>query len=214
MDEPPIYFIDFEGNRRYGVVEYGVAEWQAGNFTQCWTRLCKPTGEIDPRDARLHGIRNPDTINAAPFTQEETFFTNLRRKGVFAAHHAQIENTLLKDTWPYPGRCPDFATGGETNRWGPWLDTRRLLEHALPGQESHKLGDLLEALGLNDKLKHLAEKHCPPHRSQAHCALYDALGSGLLFTWLRQQEGWQKLPLARLLELCKPGNDVGQSELF
>ena len=212
--EVPIYIMDFEGNAKYGIVEYGVVAIVGAQIKQCYTRICKPHADIDPRDVRLHGIQNLDTKGTLPFADDMEQFLQWRREGAFGAHNASVENGLLKSVSPYPSRCPNFLTGQQDQLWGPWVDTRRLFENLCPGRDRYKLGDLLAACDLQKSLDDLASKECPEIRSKAHCALYDALASALLLLWLCKE---QPLSLQELLHYSQPAGKLqegNQQELL
>ncbi|HTB62190.1 MAG TPA: 3'-5' exonuclease, partial [Opitutales bacterium] len=132
-----IHVLDFEGSRRSGVVEYGVATLLDGKIIATHTRLCAPVGPLATVESSIHGISASDTTNAAPFAAEQSLFAQLRQTGPLAAHHAPIERALLRRTWPIPPASPDFgaadsATAPRLAEWGPWLDTRRIYEHLYP----------------------------------------------------------------------------------
>jgi len=187
--EATIHVIDFEGTRRSGVVEYGVVTLAGGELRGCATRLCAPAGELEPADVRLHGIREADTEGCAPFGEERGRFAGLRGSGVLCAHHAQVEDALLRDVWPVPGTAPDWGRPGEAvAAWGPWLDTRALYARLYPGLDTYKLGALVDTFRLGGRLAALGGVHCPPGRRRAHCALYDALAAGLLLLRLGEEE--------------------------
>ena len=122
--DSPIHFVDFEGNRECGVIEYGVATLLNREIVATQTRLCMAYAEIRSIESQLHGIHNSATQNKSPFSDEWEYFNQLRKSGPLAAHHASTENNLLKMVWPYPTYSPDFLnTDLEIAEWGPWLDT-------------------------------------------------------------------------------------------
>src|SRR3954464_8389659 len=131
--EQPIFFVDFEGSRRSGVLEYGVVGLLGGRITEAQTRLCAPLGQIAPEDVAVHGLREEMLTTAQPFAEDWEFFATLRERGPLAAHYAGAENSLLKSVWPYPRNSPDFARPGErVIEWGPWIDTGRIYAQLLP----------------------------------------------------------------------------------
>lgn len=214
--ELPLHLIDFEGNREYGIVEYGVATLLGGRVAGTKTRLCRPTGIIRPEDIRLHGIREVDTLELALFADDWETFVKLRKDGPLGAHHAVVEINLLKAVWPYPPYSPDFRQSGrELADWGPWIDTRRLFATLFPSLENHKLRDLVQTFDLQNKLDSLAREHCPAHRRKYHCALYDALAAALLLIHLCGQSGFEKTTVQWLLDQSssRPQEDR-QEDLF
>jgi len=207
----PIFVIDFEGAVRTGVVEYGVAEMLHGEIKACFSRLCRPLADLSAQDTRLHGIATGDAADCAPFADEWERFRDWRARGVFAAHHAAVEQGLLKGQWSYPPASPDYLHRRETADWGPWIDTRRLYEVVYPELESYQLGALVDRFGQSPELRELVQTHCPPRRRKAHCALYDALASALLLRRLTQEPGFEAVSIEWLLEHSLPSNEKKQA---
>ena len=188
--EQPIHFIDFEGNRTSGIVEFGVVTLQYGRITKARTRLCRSIGRISAEDTAVHGLRAETVAPEAPFVDEWEYFAGLRESGPLAAHFASVENSLLKFVWPYPRTAPDFARTARTAaEWGPWIDTGRLYPQFFPQLGDGKLGELVVACAVQAELDALAAVHCPEDRRHYHAALYDALaGAVLLLALLRRSE--------------------------
>ncbi|GHC12250.1 3'-5' exonuclease [Cerasicoccus arenae] len=207
----PVYVIDFEGAPKTGVVEYGVVEMRGGGVASTSTRLCRPRDELTSQDTRLHGIAQSDVSDCAPFADEWERFRDWRGGGVFGAHHAAVEQGLLKQQWNYPPASPDYLGGGRVADWGPWVDTRRLYEVVYPGLESYQLGALIERFALQSELAALAESHCPEKRQRAHCALYDALASALLLLRLLAEPGYEDASIGWLLEHSLPSAEKKQA---
>src|SRR4051812_17727093 len=200
--EQPIYFLDFEGSRSSGILEYGVVTVAGGRVVDTQTRLCRATGRIAPEDAAVHGLGDDLVATQAPFSDDWEFFATLREHGPLAAHYAGVENSLLKSVWPYPRNSPDFARGGEMIiEWGPWIDTARIYSQLYPRLESGRLGFFVGACGLQRGLDALAAEHCPPTRRQYHAALYDALAGGLLLAALAADPQVAPLTTLQLLAL-------------
>ena len=200
----PIHVLDFEGGRRSGVVEFGVATLVGGKILAAHTRVCAPTGPVAAAESAVHGIAEADTAQAEPFAAEAALFAGLRQTGLFAAHHAPIERALLRRAWPVPPASPDFAAPDPASAprladWGPWLDTRRIYEHLHPAQPGFQLMELIKDFSLEEDLSQLAADHCPPNRRRPHCALYDALAAALLLTRLMREPKLTTAPMAWLL---------------
>jgi DNA polymerase III epsilon subunit-like protein len=217
--EQPIYFVDFEGSRGSGVLEYGVVGLLRGEVVETHTRLCAATGAIRPEDAAVHGLRRRVLAGHAPFADEWEFFAGLRERGPLAAHYAGVENALLKSVWPYPRRSPDFARPGErVVEWGPWIDTARLYAQLFPRLESGQLGALVQGGGLQARLDTLAGEYCPPARRRYHAALYDALAGALLLGALAGDRRLAHLTTMQLLALSTldpvKRESLTQRELF
>ena len=198
--EQPIFFVDFEGSRASGILEYGVASLVGGTIVETHTRLCRATGRVRAEDAALHGLREDALAGHAPFADDWEFFAGLREKGPLAAHYAGVENSLLKSVWPYPRNSPDFARAGErVIDWGPWVDTARLYAQFYPQLDSGRLESLVAACSLQGELDALAAAHCPAGRRRYHAALYDALAGALLLGALARDPQLGALTTMQLL---------------
>lgn len=198
--ELPIHVIDFEGQRSYGVVEYGVVTLEGGQITQTRTRLCQARGAIPSSDSALHGLYAHNLTQHLPFKAEEGFFADLRKEGLLAAHHAPMEQGLLAAAWPYPPQARSFMHAPCPLGWGPWVDTCMLYRRIFPRLERYKLGALIQTFGLQERLHKLAKRYCPATRLRYHCALYDALASALLLLYLAEQPGFEALSIPWLLQ--------------
>lgn len=197
-----IFFVDFEGSRTSGILEYGVVTLVRGEVTEARTRLCRATGRVRPEDTAVHGLDEAALAARAPFADEWELFAGLREQGPLAAHYAGVENALLKSVWPYPRSSPDFARPGErVVDWGPWIDSARLYAQLFPTLESGRLETLVSALGLDAELTGAAARHCPPERQRYHCALYDALAGALLLARLARDPQLAGLTLLQVLAL-------------
>ena len=200
--DQPVYFIDFEGSRATGVLEYGVVTVLAGRVVEARTRLCRATGRVGAADAAVHGLLEADVAAHPPFADDFDYFAGLRERGPLAAHYAGVENALLKSVWPYPRNSPDFARPGETSAdWGPWIDTGALYAQLYPRLVSLKLADLVTACGLQVELSALEAAHCSPSRRGYHTALYDALAGALLLASLAREPWLTDLSMGQMLAL-------------
>jgi len=209
----PIHVIDFEGSRRSGILEYGVAALENGTVTFTETRLCRPLGKVDEHDIAIHRIRPEMADRYPPFSEEWELFSGLRQKGPLAAHFAGTENHLIKSVWPYPPASPNFVWPGEQLAdWGPWLDTGRLYERVFPETESANLESLIVAFGYQEELDQLAAEHCPADRCLYHAALYDALAAALLLIKLLENPEFEAVTIGWLLEKSC-GSDVARQRL-
>lgn len=214
-----IHFIDFEGSRASGILEFGVVTLQRGQIVRTHTRLCAATGRIALEDTAVHGLDARGLAQAAPFADEWEYFASLRESGPLAAHFAQAENHLLKSVWPYARTAPDFARPARTtSEWGPWIDTGRLYPQFLPVQQDVALERLIAVTGLQGDLTALAREHCPAERRHFHAALYDALaGAKLLLELLRRPE-FADATVPWLLQMStldgEKRGDLQQRELF
>ena len=196
----PIFFVDFEGSRASGILEFGVVEILGGRIAGVQTRLCRAIGEIRDEDTAVHGLTERELAAHAPFADEWENFAGLRERGPLAAHYAGVENGLLKSVWPYPRASPDFARPGESIvDWGPWLDSARLYAQFYPQLESGKLQSLISVCGLQAELEDWAAQYCPPDRRAYHAALYDALAGALLLVSLSREPRLAELSMMQLL---------------
>ena len=196
----PIFFVDFEGSRASGILEFGVVEILGGEIVGAQTRLCRPIGKIRAEDTAVHGLTEENLTVHAPFSDEWEYFAGLRERGPLAAHYAGVENGLLKSVWPYPRTSPDFARLGENIiDWGPWIDSARLYSQFYPQLESGKLETLITACGLHAELEEVASRFCPPTRRGYHAALYDALAGALLLVSLAREPRLTDLSMMQLL---------------
>jgi DNA polymerase-3 subunit epsilon len=215
----PIYFVDFEGSRTSGILEYGVAEVLGGKVLTTRTRLCRAMGAVRAEDTAVHGLAAETLEGAAPFADEWEYFAGLRERGPLAAHYAGVENGLLKSVWPYPRNSPDFARPGEkVIEWGPWVDSARLYAQFYPQFDSGRLETLVAMSGLQPELDALAQVHCPPDRRRYHAALYDALAGALLLASLARDPRLAETSVMQLLALSTLDADkrdaLRQRELF
>jgi len=200
--EQPIFFVDFEGSRVSGVLEYGVVTLLGDQVLEACTRLCGATGRVRPEDVEVHGLREETLAGLPPFADDWELFASWRERGPLAAHYAGVENGLLKSVWPYPRNSPDFARPGERLiDWGPWIDTARLYAQFYPRLDSGRLEVLVQACGLQGELDALAARFCPPERRRYHAALYDALAGALLLAALAREPQLASLTTMQLLAL-------------
>lgn len=210
-----IHALDFEGNRDCGIIEFGVATIERGQVVAAQTAICRARADIAASEVRLHGLSFRDTLEQPAFGDYWELFSGLRQSGLFCAHAAAVERGLLKSVWPYPSLSPNYpAATGAVADWGPWLDTHALYHYYYrEGLDNYKLGTLIAAFHLGDKLEELAARHCPQKRRKPHCALYDALASALLLIRLMQETPLTQQGVAELLRVSA-GAPPAQEELF
>ena len=217
--EQPIFFVDFEGSRASGILEFGVVEVHRGRIVSTRTRLCRAMGAVRAEDVAVHGLRAEALVALAPFSDEWSYFSSLRELGPLAAHYAGVENGLLKSVWPYPRNVPDFARpGARIVDWGPWADSARLYEQLYPKFESGGLAALVQSVDGQAELDALAAEHCPAGRRRYHAALYDALAGAWLLTALARDPQVAGLSTMQLLALStlnpRKRDALQQRELF
>ena len=214
----PVYIIDFEGTRKSGILEYGVVALESGNICDTYTSLCASQGPISAFEFQEHGIAEADIAGAASFNEQLELFAKFRKTGAFGAHHASVEEGLLKHYWPYAPPSVDFLNVDSLiNEWGPWIDTCQLYRN-LYSLESYSLMDLIDVFCLKGRLGAIAQEFCPKLRMRAHCALYDALASAILLQYLGEQPGFEQMSIQWLFAHSAPeGKKRGgfqQKELF
>jgi DNA polymerase-3 subunit epsilon len=217
--DQPIHFLDFEGNRQSGILEYGVVSILAGDVADARGSLCRATGRVRPEDTAVHGLSEEMLANRQAFADQWELFAALRERGPLAAHFAGTENSLLKSVWPYPRTSPDFARPGQrVVDWGPWIDTGRIYGQLYPQLDSSRLESLIGATGLQPQLEDLAQRYCPEGRRRYHAALYDALAGALLLTSLARDPQLARLSVMQLLALSTLDGEkrdaLQQRELF
>lgn len=217
--EARFHLIDFEGSAETGVIEYGVVTVCSGRIADTATRLCGGHGPIRSEDTAVHGITATAVRHVAPFSCEWPRFVAMRANGVLGAHHAPIENSMLRATWLHPPASPDWLRENQTTAdWGPWLDTRRLYQAIYPDLPSYALAPLIEQFHLGEQLAAAAAQYCPNDRRHYHCALYDALASALLLVRLGDLDGFSGLTVHWLLQQsaasAKERQRRQQTELF
>ncbi len=179
-NEIPIYAIDFEGSKKLGIVEFGIVGILCNEIFMSETAICAPKSEISKRDADFFGITNAQASKYPPFETYADLFSELRSKGIFAAHNASVEDSLLRSYIPSPGIVTNFFNTKSVLTWAPWLDSRNLAKEFCKDANSEKLSDVIEFLKLEEELNAYAEKICAPARKKWHCALYDALACALI----------------------------------
>lgn len=95
------------------------------------------------------------------------------------AHNVATERTILAEAFPI-------------HSFGPWIDTLALARLAYPRLASHRLDELIPALGLDRRMADLCPGLAP------HDALYDAFAAALFFAHLIGQPGWHNATVADL----------------
>ncbi len=205
----PIFAIDFEGSKQIGIVEYGIAEIQNGEIVACSTRICAPKKNISQSDAKFFDITTEQANKFAPFEDDLELFCDMRKHGIFAAHNATAEDTMLRAACPVPPIVENPLTNRECASWSPYIDTC-VLAKKLFKLKSAKLSDVISALELNDALEQTAQKYCPNERKKYHCALYDAIASALILVKICSFDGFENVTTNWLLKYSSTSNDTQQ----
>ncbi len=210
---PPIFAVDFEGSAKIGVVEYGVAEIRGGEIVCAHTRICAPKAKISARDSGFFGISNEMANSQKPFSADLPLFCKMRARGIFMAHNAVVEDSFLRSALPSPGIVPDFAHGGVTPEWAPWLDTCVLVRNLFPSAGGAKLSDCARSFGVQERIDEAAKKFCPENRAKWHRALYDAIACAVLFIRIGEFDGMERADIPWYAKYSGVG-DAGQERLF
>lgn len=209
----PIFAIDFEGSSKLGIVEYGIVEIFNGAIMSAKTAICSPKEAISKREAEFFDISNSEAQKHPPFAEVMPMFCECRKRGIFMAHNAVVEDSFLRAESPSAGIVPDFLRGGNVNTWAVWLDTCVLMRNIFPNAESVKLSECIKLLKLQSRLDAEAEKYCPPDRRKWHCALYDAIASALILIAITELDGFADVNIEWLARYSG-FKDAGQMFLF
>jgi DNA polymerase III epsilon subunit-like protein len=172
-----IHVVDFEGNKRIGISEFGIVTLENLEIVSVHRENCEHN-----------------------FPNHLEYFLSLRRSGILAAHSAQTEDCLLRHHWASPGKVPTFVGGGATLSWGPWIDTKLIYKRLFRNIESYELADLIGEFFLRRELKNLSAAYCGPQFRSFHNALFDALAATLLILNLRKY--FPELSPEALVEIC------------
>ncbi len=96
------------------------------------------------------------------------------------AHNIGTERGLLQRAAPL-------------HRFGPWIDTLRLVRRHYPDLASAALEDVVTALGLKSAVQGFCADRAP------HDAYYDAVACALLLRHFLRLPGWETITLATLI---------------
>jgi DNA polymerase III subunit epsilon len=99
-----------------------------------------------------------------------------------AAHNAGTERTILRRAAPL-------------HRYGPWIDTLRLVRRTYPRLASAALEDVVATLGLTPRLAALSPDRAP------HDAFHDALACAVLLEHFLTLPGWEQVTVRALVEM-------------
>jgi len=124
---------------------------------------------------KIHGI-GEEHLKGAPelFTLWPDLKARLQHR-VLVAHNASVERRYLR---AFPG-----------HGFGPWVDTLHVARRFYPQLQSHRLGDLVSAFGLQERIDRL----CPGFAW--HDALYDAVASLAILQHVIEATGLADQPL-------------------
>ena len=161
MTNPLVHVIDFEGNRKSGIVEYGIVT--LNNF-------------------QISNSQYKTNIKKFDIFPEE--WLKLRRTGILCAHSAQTEDNLLRYYWASPGIVPAWTDTTTVVTWGPWIDTKMIYRSLYPTLSSYELKSLIMNFGLYDELLNISSIHHEPFKKEFHNALFDAFAAAILLQYI------------------------------
>jgi DNA polymerase-3 subunit epsilon len=208
----PIFAIDFEGSRKIGIVEYGIAEITNGTISACSTGICAPRTTISIADSKLFDITTTQAQAFPPFETHLQQFCHMRKRGVFMAHNAIAEDTMLRDALPASPIVENPLTKRNCSTWGPYIDSC-VLAKTLFKLNSAKLSDVIDVFQLQNQLDEFAQQYCPTNRRKYHCALYDAIASALILIKICSFDGFEDVSLEWLLKYSNQSQDSQQALL-
>ncbi|MEJ6568475.1 MAG: 3'-5' exonuclease [Akkermansiaceae bacterium] len=157
----------------------GLGSWSAeSDITDPYVSFLHCDQDVTWTAQKVHGITTDDLADAPSLLSLWPLLKKRLSAGPVVAHGHGTEKRFLRT---FPG-----------HRFGPWIDTLQLARAAWPDQPSHSLGDLCQALGLNEFSKHA------PGRNW-HDALYDALASLALLKQLVAEFDLTNRPIDLLL---------------
>ncbi|MDR2812521.1 MAG: hypothetical protein LBB05_01875 [Puniceicoccales bacterium] len=198
-----IHVIDFEGNRSYGILEYGLITLKNNTIVDISSASCckNPSGQT------IHFAehsRFPSNGEKVSFAHHLPFFIKKRAEGIFCAHGTSVEDRLLRQYCPTPGTIDcgiknipkptasrNIATKSQISTttimaspknisWGPWIDTYKIYRKYYPAARHYEVAELIRHFGLMKKLDDWATKYNLSKTMTFHRAPYDALATVLL----------------------------------
>jgi DNA polymerase III epsilon subunit-like protein len=179
---PTLQVIDFEGNRTYGILEYGLVTLQDNSIVDIHSASCVRK----PMALTAHFLEH-SRLTARPtdtdFGEHLPLFLRKRREGLFCAHGASVEDRLLRQYRLTPGVTGTFSeeSGRATGvAWGPWIDTCKIYKRYYPSLERYGVGDLIRQFALQGRLEDVLAAHRVEAALTFHRALYDALATTVL----------------------------------
>ena len=182
---PTIHVIDFEGNKKYGILEWGVATLSNGEVTNVMYGRCRSDRGASERDFREHS-RFEDEQELKSFGEQIPLFVKLRQTGLLGAHSATTEENLLKMYQFSPGKVPSFLfENSEIPIWGPWIDSCLLAKHFFKVEGGYSLSNLCKTFCLEPEINKI-ENNFPTSKNyvQFHRARHDAIASAVLLNFI------------------------------
>ncbi|MYZ34978.1 MULTISPECIES: 3'-5' exonuclease [unclassified Streptomyces] len=180
--------VDVEGNGQQppDLVELAAVPVVDGVIGEPVSWLVKPDAPIKHFATRIHGLTNKDVADCPTFEDMKLDVLMALSHPAIVAHNAHVDLGVLQRK----------LTG-----WEPpeVFDTLKLARRLVPGMDSYRLGNLVEAFKLAEGL---------PEGLSPHRATYDALVAARLFVLLATKA-------ASLEELRgQPPKEVDEDALF
>lgn len=161
--------VDVEGNGQQppDLVEMAIVPIVNGVIGEPMSWLVKPETTIKHFATRIHGLTNDDVADCPMFEVVMGQVLHALNAPAIVAHNAHVDIDVLR------------------RKLGAWespevFDTLRLARRLMPGQQSYKLGALVDAFKLTEGL---------PEGLSPHRATYDALVTARLFVELATRAG-------------------------
>ena len=156
--------VDVEGNGQQppDLVELAAVPVVGGATGEPMSWLVKPETPIKHFATGIHGLTNKDVADCPSFEDIAGNVLAALNAGALVAHNAHVDLGVLQRK----------LTGWESPEV---FDTLKLARRLVPGMDSYRLGNLVEALSLAEGLP----EDLTPHR-----ASYDALVAARLFVLL------------------------------
>jgi DNA polymerase III epsilon subunit-like protein len=156
--------VDMEGNGQQppDLVELAAVPVVDGVIGEPMSWLVEPETPIKDFATRIHGLSSKDVANCPSFEAVKVDILMALSHPAIVAHNAHVDVDVLSRK----------LTG-----WEPpeVFDTLKLARRLVPGQDSYRLGNLVEAFKLAEGL---------PGDLSPHRAVYDALVAARLFVLL------------------------------
>jgi exodeoxyribonuclease X len=156
--------VDVEGNGQQPpeLVELAAVPVVDGVVGEPLSWLVRPETPIKHFATRIHGLTNQDVTDCPPFEAVKVNVLMVLSHPALVAHNAHVDVDVLQRK----------LTGWEPHEV---FDTLRLARQLMPGQDSYRLGNLVESFKLAEGL---------PDDLSPHRATYDALVAARLFVLL------------------------------
>ncbi|MGH3943412.1 MAG: 3'-5' exonuclease [Pseudonocardiaceae bacterium] len=179
--------VDVEGNGQQppDLVELAAVPIVDGIIGEPVSWLVKPQTPIKHFATRIHGLTNKDVADYPAFADIKDDVLSTLKGAVLVAHNAHVDVDVL------------------TRKLGDWktpevLDTLKLARRLVPGQDSYRLGNLVDAFTLAGRF---------PEGLTPHRATYDALVAARLFVLLAT-----KAPSVEELRGHSPGGGADETQ--